>query len=594
MLSSRRHSRLTSGSTSSFFGNSNPDTLYPREFLEHPAVATAGKENEDRSGFGATGSQDLPPPGLLANLDEVVQGLKPDLAKQRHHTGSAHTGDSTTSTPATTRSSRSISERLANAPFFKLQSARHSISAAVPPIPPGYSPRSKDGESSVIKERRLMAPINPPLPRSTTMNVAPNSSFTRSNSYQASPRTPNFMRPTSSSAARRIESSRYYKPPPQPLNITSAGKTEIMGFGQWRSQKRLADAHANSAKPLAPTLTQRLRSGFYKGFGSQTDSYGQIGTTKDPGQLGQEQSRSQDIAYQSAVAATYDNVGYNAAVQAAANPTQLANSTSSRGRSSDANQLGSGENAVGFSYDLMPRGIARPSRIPRRPSSTLADLSTVRSSFGHSTSSNSSLANKPLPAVPTDPTAQPTFPTRKASLQPSSLALSHFSSALIDYDDASDETTTPLGHGNISYPSSSAHANLTAPVTEDPFADDDGEEEEEEEEKEEDPTLVSQEEGLIYWAGRFSGMNDHLRNESRALAQNEAARHKLAIERLQAKCTTRAAEESLARFVAASQGGWSDGPRGGGALVPRHAEPAPEPKKKGGLMGKMKGFGRKK
>lgn len=237
----------------------------------------------------------------------------------------------------------------------------------------------------------------------------------------------------------------------------------------------------------------------------------------------------------------------------------------------------------------MPRGSARPSRIPRRPSSTLADLSTVRSSFGHSNSSNSLPANKPLPALPT---AQPTYPTRKASLQPSSLARSHFSSALIDYDDASDETTTPLAPGNISYPSSSAHANLTAPVTGDPFAD--VEEEEEDEEEDEDPTLVSQDEGLNYWAGRFSGMNDHLRNESRAMAQNEAARHKRAIELLQAKCTTRAAEESLARFVAASQGGWSGGPRGGGAVVPRHAEPAPEPKKKGGLMGKMKGFGRKK
>ncbi|KAL8760050.1 MAG: hypothetical protein Q9184_003445 [Pyrenodesmia sp. 2 TL-2023] len=539
---------------------------------------------------GNTSSQNLRSPGLLYNPDEVVQGLGPDLAKQRDRTGSSHTGDSTKSTPATTRSSRSISERLANVPFFKLQSARHSLSAAVPPIHPSYSPRSKVGESSVIKERRLMAPINPPLSRSTTMDMAPITSFTQSISHQASPRTPNFMRPTSSSAARRIESSKYFKPPPPPLEITSSGKTEVMGFGQWRSQKRLAEARANCAKPLAPTLTQRLRSGlFYQGIGSRSQSYGEMGTAKEPGQLGQEQLLSQDIAHQSAMPTTYENIGYNVAVQAAANPTGLANSTSSRGRSSDANQLGSGENAVGFSHDLMPRGSTRPSRIPRRPSSTLADLPTLRSSFGHSISSNSSLANKPLPAVPT---AQPAFPSRKASLQPSSLARSHFSSALIDYDDESDETTTPLGHGNISYPSSSAHANLTPPVTDNPFAGVD--EEEEEEEEDEDPTLVSQDEGLIYWAGRFSGMNDHLRNESRALAQNEAARHKRAIELLQAKCTTRAAEESLARFVAASQGGWSGGPRGGGAVVPRHAEPVPEPKKKGGLMGKMKGFGRKK
>ncbi|KAI4206843.1 MAG: hypothetical protein LQ346_000905 [Caloplaca aetnensis] len=587
---SRRHSRLTSGSTSSFFGNSNPGTLYPREFLEHPEAATPGKENKDQGGAGATRSQGLRPPCLLYNPDEVHRGLGPDQAKQREPTSSTHPENSTESTPTTTRSSRSISERLANAPFFKLQSARHSLAAPLPPIPPGYSPRSKDRESSVIKERRLMAPIDPPLPRSTTMNIAPITSFTQVNSYQATPRTPNFMRPTSSSAARKIETSRNFKSPPQPLRITSAGKTDVMGFGQWRSQKRLADAHANSP---SRSFTQRLRSGISYGIGPQSLSYGKLKTAREPGQLGQEQLQSQDMAYQSAVAETYENVGLNAAIQAAADPNPLFASTS------------------GIPFDVSARG-PPPSRIPRRASSTVAHLQSslststppaTNSSFNDS-SSNKSWRQKPLPATPTDMTdriAQPRFPPRQTSLQPSSLARSHFSSALIEYDDANEERITPLSHANITNPSPSAQANFNAPAAVNPFAD-----EQEEEEEEEDPTLVSQEEGLIYWAGRFSGMNDHLRNEAHTSphlpwAHDQIARHKRAIELLQAKCTTRAAEESLARFVAASPG-VSAGARAGVVLARRQAapepepepEPMPEPKKKGGLMGKMKGFGRKK
>ncbi|KAL8904335.1 MAG: hypothetical protein Q9207_003346 [Kuettlingeria erythrocarpa] len=585
---SRRHSRLTSGSTSSFFGNSNPDTLYPREFLEHPEAAIAGKENKDQGGGGASRSQDLRPPGMQYDLDEVLRGLGPDLAKQRELTSSTYPGNNTESTPTTTRSSRSISQRLANAPFFKHHSARHSLAAPILPIPPNYSPRSKDRETSVIKERRLMAPINPPLPRSTTMNIAPITSFTQANSYQATPRTPNFMRPTSSSAARNIESSRHFKSPPQPLRITSAGKTDVMGFGQWRNQKRLADAHANSP---SLSFTQRLRSGISYGIGPQSQSYGKLKTAREPGQLGQGQLQSQDMAYQSAVAETYENVGLNAAIQAAADPNPLFASTS------------------GIPFDVSARG-PPPSRIPRRASSTVAHLQpylststppATNSSYNDSNSSKS-WRQKPLPATPTDMTdriAQPMFPPRQTSLQPSSLARSHFSSALIEYDDADDESATPLSHANITNLSPSAQANPIAPAAVNPFA---AEQEEEEEEDEGDPTLVSQAEGLIYWAGRFSGMNDHLRNEAHASphlpwAQDQNARHKRAIELLQAKCTTRAAEESLARFVAASQG-VGGGARAGAVLARRQAapepEPMPEPKKKGGLMGKMKGFGRKK
>ncbi|KAL8945170.1 MAG: hypothetical protein Q9211_000322 [Gyalolechia sp. 1 TL-2023] len=142
-------------------------------------------------------------------------------------------------TPTTAKNSRGVSDRLADSTVskFKFHSVRHTLAA----IPQTRSPRSKSGESGVvIEERRLMAPIDPPLPRSTVIGLVPNTSSDFTSPYEISPRTPNFMRPTSSSAARRTQISKSFKAPPPPLNLTGGSKTDDMfnSFGRHRERKR--------------------------------------------------------------------------------------------------------------------------------------------------------------------------------------------------------------------------------------------------------------------------------------------------------------------------------------------------------------------
>ena len=85
--------------------------------------------------------------------------------------------------------SHRISDRLSQTPFFSTQVIRDSTA---PPL----APRSTRRESKThVAERKLMAPIAPPLPRSSTMPIQPLSS----------PSVPSFMRPTSSSTARRSD-----------------------------------------------------------------------------------------------------------------------------------------------------------------------------------------------------------------------------------------------------------------------------------------------------------------------------------------------------------------------------------------------------
>lgn len=97
---------------------------------------------------------------------------------------------SETTQPPPIKRPRKISERLAATPFFSLSSQQQRVPTA--PIPTSQTQR----ETTVkIETRGLMQPVAPPLPRSSTIgNLA---------TVYSSPQTPGYMRPTSSSAARR-------------------------------------------------------------------------------------------------------------------------------------------------------------------------------------------------------------------------------------------------------------------------------------------------------------------------------------------------------------------------------------------------------
>ncbi|KAL8835550.1 MAG: hypothetical protein Q9170_003283 [Blastenia crenularia] len=257
-LSLRRHSRLPSASTSSFFGNTNSETLYPKEFLDDPEVDRAGKENDCQDPRCTEGHQ-------------VVNQLSED---QPHCSLCGEALDKKTKEPRETEKdasdkarrvrgsedSRRFSTRLVNTPFFKRHLTRQSLAAT----PQSCSPRPRDHRSSfisststgsskanesnaVIEQRRLLAPINPTLPRRITLNVAPNTSLASTPAHHSSPLTPSFMRPTSSSAARRTEPSRSFKPPPAPLNITGREKTDmVLGFTNHRERKRAMQLSSGS------------------------------------------------------------------------------------------------------------------------------------------------------------------------------------------------------------------------------------------------------------------------------------------------------------------------------------------------------------
>ncbi len=94
--------------------------------------------------------------------------------------------------PVNSKHSRRISDRLAQTPFFSHQNQCRKTAAPVTP--------SKKRDSGIrIEHRGLMQPVHPPLPRSSTMGNL----LSQSQSQQATPPTPGFMSPTSSSDARR-------------------------------------------------------------------------------------------------------------------------------------------------------------------------------------------------------------------------------------------------------------------------------------------------------------------------------------------------------------------------------------------------------
>jgi len=117
--------------------------------------------------------------------------------------------------------SRIISSRLAQAPFFSYQQQDVNTTP--------LTTKQKRESSVQIEQRGLMAPLHPPMPRSSTMG-----NLGQSPQAQSSPNTPSFMRPTSSSAARRSSlNTPRQRIPPMPtipaMPTMSAKKTPTLG-----------------------------------------------------------------------------------------------------------------------------------------------------------------------------------------------------------------------------------------------------------------------------------------------------------------------------------------------------------------------------
>ncbi|KAI4159394.1 MAG: hypothetical protein L6R39_000372 [Caloplaca ligustica] len=674
ILSSRRHSRLPSSSTSSFFGSNNLETLYPTLFLEEPEAGTADKENDSQSripneSFRGTNVR----PHSFYSLNEVLatSSQKPaehsEIGEASTFTTS-HMGESKETPSSTARTSRRVSTRLANATFFRLHTARHSLAAV-----PQSSPRPRDCESGVvIEERRLMAPIDPPLPRNASMNAAHNTSTVQANPYQYSPRTPNFMHPTSTSAARRTEPSKPFKrfTPPAPLNLPLRDRTDMVDFGfhRHRERKNAFDEYAQLKKthnsPLSedePQLTSNdqpvvitspgklaiqpqqrytthcliARAAYAdadvvakryqaslarKGPNWTTTAEADPGPRTPPGS-GLRHASTPDLrnSYITDVpptpsvpqqfrAAPVEGVDERFRFPGRVRPAPRRPSLFFQRQASKqslANEPGAPISRIPLSTSGMaahqgPQAHERPFENLLQPSGSQYSLQLGRPSLGLSGSSKSLSVDKPLPALPTNGAARSAFPPRNDSLQGSQLSRSNFSSVQFD-NDYSIESITPRRQRNLNNDSAERHDNTTAtspapqPTVTAPANKD-------EEEVKEDKSEVKDAQDLRYWAGRFSNRNDRLRNEALSSpgfqwVHNDSIRHDRVLTFLQGRCTTRAAEESLAAFVRAWKNGWSGGVQercaAGFNVVPRHAAPvvAEEPKKKG-LMGKV--FGRKK
>ena len=104
-------------------------------------------------------------------------------------------GNEVAQQPAPVKRSRkiSVSDRLAQTPFLSL-SNQHQQRVPTAPI----TPKTRRASAVKIEQHGLMQPIHPSLPRSATMG-----NLGQGQGQQSSPHTPSYMRPTSSSAARR-------------------------------------------------------------------------------------------------------------------------------------------------------------------------------------------------------------------------------------------------------------------------------------------------------------------------------------------------------------------------------------------------------
>ncbi|KAL8790777.1 MAG: hypothetical protein Q9213_000401 [Squamulea squamosa] len=597
--STRRYSRQVSESTSSFFGDNSSGPLYPREFLETPAVGTERKENRNRN---SKPTQDVHPPEQLQPDQQQrlsSQNLGPEVPQSNstNKTTDAAATRNTSSeiaTQGTIKKSRRISDRLANTPFFKQHSVRHSIAA----VPLTSSGKVTDGESGVkIEERRLMAPIDPPLPRSTTIDRI------------SLPRTPNFMRPTSSSAARRSGIPNAFTSPPMSSAIEPGQRTADMpGFLTHRERKRAAQEAAMTLG--SPRISHESTPGFLPGNGPQIMARNRAGTVQEramtfgvPEHWARQNLPTPPPRVPDPTTSAEADFNSRARRDVAMSPQRYPHgprygSITELNAAYDANGLQPPVPPVtqqlidngtltgnGGQRRQFPHFVAQGSRIPRSTSNT-ADLQYARGvnrALGIQPSTSEYhlpiLRNDKLPPSIPDNSymehrATPiTFPVRKASRAAATHA---FSSKAVESAAARSSTTPQSIRG-------AAPANN--------HSDDD----------EVDLTLIRSAQDLCFWAGRYTAVSDGLRNgallspEAAGYAHNDEQRQRVALQHLAEKCADEEARESLDAFVRAWAHGWTGGVAEAFlGVAPESIVPAAvvEEKKKSSFMGKV--FGRRK
>ncbi|KAI4098353.1 MAG: hypothetical protein LQ339_006504 [Xanthoria mediterranea] len=600
--STRRYSRHVSGSSSSFFESNGLGPLYPRDFLDKSDTDVERKENSRPTQNAQANCFHLQPPSSPNSASEITEA-----SKFNSSTGAVTKldGGSDISTQSTIKKSRRISDRLARTSFFKQHSARHSI-AAVPLTP---STKVKDGESTVkIAERRLMAPIDPPLPRSTTMG--PLNGPSAHSRQHSSPRTPSFMRPTSSSAARRSTISNAYKSSPTPLALASGQRTaDISGFQMNRERKRAA--HEAATMLGSHGISHESTPGLLPGNGLQIMARNGLSAVQErPMAFGVPEhwalknqpspppripdpttsaeadfkSRAPRVAMSPQryplgpryAPITELDAAYAAyAVQPPVPPLpkQLV---------VDGRSTGNGDQSRGI-----PRYATQGSRIPRSISNA-GDLQFeqgIHQSLGIQPPANEhhlpKNRNETLPPSTSGNSftdyraAAVNFPARRGSLA------------------AATRSSNWNAAGSAAVPSSTAPRVVVSVTTD--KSNNDGDEV--------DLTLIRGAQDLRFWAGRYTATSDRVRNdalipsEAAMYAHNDELRQRVVLQFLSEKCGDDEARESLNTFVRAWAHGWSGGVAGAflgvapEAVVP--AMPVTEEKKKGGgFMGKV--FGRRK
>ncbi|KAL8774529.1 MAG: hypothetical protein Q9209_000902 [Squamulea sp. 1 TL-2023] len=568
--STRRYSRQVSESTSSFFGDNSSGLLYPRELLDNAAVGIERKENTNRSSRPTQDvrSSERLQPGQQQLLSSQNLGPEVTQSNSKNKTTDAaakRNRSSEISTQGTIKKSRRISNRLANTPFFKQHSVRHSI-AAVPLTSPCKATDEELGGR--IEERRLMAPIDPPLPRSTTIGRI------------SSARIPNFMRPTSSSAARRSEFSNAFRSPPVPLAMASDQETADMpNYFTHRERKRAA--HEAAMTLGSPRISHESTPGFLPGNGPQIMARNRAGTVQER-EADFNNRKPHDVALSPWRYPYGPRYGSITELSAACDAKEIQPPVPPLPQQLIATDTWTGN---GGQRRQFPHFVAQGSRIPRS-TSNIADLRHAREvnrALGIQPSTSEyhlpiTRNDKLPPPIPGNSCAEHCvapnpFPLRKASLATATQA------------------SSLKAAGSAAAPSSTAPQSIRGAAQANNRSDDD----------EVDLTLIGSAQDLRFWAGRYTAVSDRLRNdalvspEAARYAHNDEQRQRVALQYLAEKCASPEARESLDAFVKTWAHGWTGGVAEAFLNVaPGSIPPAAvvEEKKKSGFMGKV--FGRRK